>query len=427
MTSFLDSLRHHEPATRQLLIGETAGLLASASTQTALAWWIASSGGAADLARYGAATAVCALLALPLMSPLGDRVPKHRVIRWARAALLIEALVLAALAWLQIYSWPLLFLGGALSAVANAALLPAQASMLPELVSADRLPEAIRLRRGFQAVGGLVGPAVSGALLAMGSIAAAMTAALLMMLVAAGTSVRLDAPRVASTAAAPAGWLGDLRAGLRAKWGVPVDRWWTLTGALMMVSFLPATGLLLPLRLQALGLSGGWFGACGAALSVGVMAGVAGLAGALIRRLDRVRAMAAAIAVCGGAVGAVGLCDHPLALVALFALMGVCMSVTQLVGQTHRTLAIPEQFRSRMAAAQLTLAYLAAVAAPAAAGALLATWPVDVVYLWMAMGFLASGGLLLAIPELRPFLRLDHEQVKNWYGRRYPEAFAPRR
>jgi MFS family permease len=427
MTSFSNPLRQHPPAMRKLLMSETAGLLASASTQTTLAWWIAQSGGAADIASYGAAMAVCAMVALPLMSPLGDRWPKDRVVRCARGVLLIEALALAAMAWMQVYNWPVLCLCGALSAVSNAALLPAQASMLPELAGPDRLPEAIRLRRGFQAVGGLVGPALSGALLAMNGIAAAMTGALLLMVVAAGTAMRLESPRTPSAGVASAGWLADMRAGLRAKWSVPVDRWWTLTGALMMVFFLPATGLLLPPRIQSLGLSSGWFGACGAALSIGVMAGVAGLAGALIHRLDRVRAMAAAIGVCGCAMAAAGLCDHPLALVALFVLMGVCMSVTQLVGQTHRTLAVPEHFRSRMAAAQLTLAHLAATVAPAVAGALLVKWPVAVVYLWMAIGFLASGGLLLAIPELRPFLRLDHERVKNWYGLQYPEAFMPRR
>ena len=425
MTPFLNSLRHQPPALCKLLMGETAGLLAGASTQTTLAWWIAQSGGAADIARYGAAMAVCALVALPLMSPLGDRWPRHRVVSCARALLLIEGLALAAMAWMQVYDGPLLCLFGAGSAVCNAALLPAQASLLPVLVSPQRLPEAIRLRRGFQAVGGLVGPASSGALLAMHGVAVAMTGALLLMGIAACVAMRLDSPHPSSARAGSAGWLGDVRAGLRAKWGVPVDRWWTLTGALMMVFFLPAIGLLLPLRIQSLGLSSAWFGACSAALSVGVMAGVAGLAGALIKRLDRVRAMAVAIGACGCAVGAAGLCDHPLALVALFVLMGLCMSVTQLVGQTHRTLAIPEHFRSRMAAAQLTLAHLAASVAPAVAGALLTTWRVEVVYLWMAMGFLASGGLLLAIPDLRPFLRLDHERVRNWYGLQHPEAFKP--
>jgi MFS family permease len=193
----------------------------------------------------------------------------------------------------------------------------------------------------------------------------------------------------------------------------------------MMIFLLPATGLLLPLRLQSLQLSALWFGACGAALSLGLLAGVAGLADALIQRLDRVRAIGAALALCGLAIGLIGVCDRALGLLALFALIGLCMSVTQLVGQTHRTLAVPENFRARMTAGQLTISQLAGMLAPALAGLLLLRSPVAEVYLYLAAGFLASGLLLLLIPELRPFLRLDHEQVKNWYGHRYPEAFEP--
>jgi hypothetical protein len=104
--------------------------------------------------------------------------------------------------------------------------------------------------------------------------------------------------------------------------------------------------------------------------------------------------------------------------------LGLCMSVTQLVGQTHRLLAMPEDFRARMTAAHLASAHLAAALAPALAGSLLAHWPVAAVYGFMSAGFLLSGLLLLAVPRLRPFLRLDHEQVKDWYGREHPEAFV---
>lgn len=423
MTALFTSPQHRPATLRRLLAGETAGLLAGSATQTTLAWWIAYAGGAADLARYGMAMAVCALVAMPLLSPLGDRWPKPRVVRWARGLLVVETLALALLAGAGVYDWPLLCGFGALSAVANAALLPAQASLLPELVRAARLPEAIRLRRGCQAAGGVLGPAVSGLLLATQGIAAAMGAALLLTLLAAGAAWPMASPRAMPRAVPATAWMEDLRAGLRAKWRVPVDRGWTLAGALMMVFFLPATGLLLPLRLQALGLPGGWLGACGAALSAGVMAGIAGLAPWFIGRLGRARAMGLAIGACGAAMAAVGLCSHPWALVAGFGAMGVCMSVTQLVGQTHRTLAVPERLRSRMAAAQLMLAHAAAALAPAVAGGLLTAWSVGAVYLWMAAGFLASGGLLLWVPDLRTFLRLDHAQVTNWYERQYPHAF----
>jgi MFS family permease len=120
----------------------------------------------------------------------------------------------------------------------------------------------------------------------------------------------------------------------------------------------------------------------------------------------------------------VGLCDRAPLLVALFALIGLCLSVTQLVGQTHRMLAIPEDYRARMSAAHLTVAHLSAALAPAVAGVLLQQAAVPVVYVLLAVGFGSAGLLLLAVPGLGLFLRQDHDSVHNWYGRHYPQAFT---
>lgn len=414
---------------RLLLLSELLGLLAAGMSQLSLAWWIASLGGAADLARYGSLTALCSLLAMPLMSPWGDRSPsKSRLIRLGRLCLLLDAAALALLAFSGVYRLWLVRACSALSILAHAVLLPTEASLLPDLVGSDRLPEAIRLRRGAQALGSLLGPGIAGAALAAGGVASAMALNVLLFAVSAMAAWRLVDPCTANQrTTSKAGWFSDLAAGLRAKWGVPLDRWWTLVGALMMIFLLPATGMLLPLRMQSLGLSAIWFGACAAALPLGLLIGVAGLADRFIARLDRVRAMLAAVLVCGLAIGGIGLCEWPPGLVLLLALTGLCMSVTQLVGQTHRMLAVPENFRARMSAVSFSLSQLAAALAPALAGTLLLRWPVQQVYLWLSAGFLLSGLLLLAVPDLQRFLRMDHHSVKNWYGRQHPQAFAPRR
>lgn len=396
--------RRCAPGVRHLLLAELLGLLASSLARAAIAWWISTRGGAADLARYGVAVALAALVATPLLSPWGDRVSKCRLIRLANACLVIDALGLAVLAFSGVYSWALLCLCSVLSVAANALLWPVRASILPELVPSADLPEAIRLRRGAQALGALVGPGLADGTLAVVDLPWTMVSGLLLFVLSATVAWRIGTPPFPSRAAASRGWCSDLVDGLRAKWGVPLDRWWTLTGALMMVCLLPATGLLLPLHVQALGLSAAWFGACGAALSVGVLAGVAGLAPALIALKGRVCALLLAIGTCALAIAGIGLCRWAPGLPMLFALLGLCMSVTQLVGQTHRTLAIPEDFRVRMAAAHLATAHLAAALAPALAGAL----------------------LLLLVPGLGPFLRLDHEGARGWYGRQYPAAFMPR-
>lgn len=409
---------------RHLLLGEGLGLLAGSAAQTGLAWWIAQAGGGADLARYGSLMALGSLAALALMAPMGDRWPKPRLIRMARALLLVDALLLTLLAWRGLYQWSLIAACGVLSLFANALLLPAQASLLAELVSPRALPRAIRLRRGAQALGGLLGPALAGAALAFTGLAQAMALNALLFGLSALAACALGAPPYPSARAPAAPWLADVGAGLRAKWQARLDRWWTLTGALMMVFLAPAIGLLLPLRLQSLQLGALWFGACTAALPLGVLAGVAGLADALMRRVGRPAAIAAAVVLCGAAMAVIGLARWPVLLVLSLALIGLGMSITQLVGQTHRTLAVPEPFRARMAAAQLGIAQLAAALAPALAGLLLQAWPVATVYLGLAGGFLLSGLLLLAIPELRTFLNLEHEAARDWYGRRYPQAFA---
>ncbi|MCV2352030.1 MFS transporter [Paucibacter sp. Y2R2-4] len=427
MLQFSRRIQACTPSLRFLLLSELLGLLAAAAAQTSVLWWISKSGGAVDLTLYGSAIALGSLVAMPLMSPLGDRWPKRGLIRLGKTCLLLEALVLCLLSLSGVYHLALICACSLLSVLANAIVLPAQASILPELVETESLPEAIRLRRGAQALGGLLGPGLGGAALALGGVTWALALVTLLFGIAVLAAFRLDQPRFQVTARTGSSWCQDIMAGLRAKWGVPLDRWWTLTGALMMVFYLPATGMLLPLRLQSLQLSALWFGACSAALSLGLLLGVAGLADRLIHRLDRVRAIFGAIAVCGLALAAIGLCDWAPGLVLLFALMGLCISVTQLVGQTHRILAMPENFRSRMSAVHLAVAHIAGALAPTLAGVLMQYGAVASVYLLMAAGFLTSGLLLLAVPELRPFLRLEYEQVKNWYGRHYPQAFAARR
>jgi MFS family permease len=370
--------------------------------------------------------ALAALVATPLLSPWGDRVPKCRLIRLAKACLVLDALGLAVLAQGGAYSLALLCGCGLLSMAAQAVLWPAESSLLPELVPAAELPEAIRLRRGAQALGGLLGPGLAGAVLASCGLRWAMVLNLGLFLLSAGVAWRIGPPPVPARPAARGSWWADLADGLCAKWGVPLDRWWTLVGALMMVCLLPATGLMLPLRVQALGLSAAWFGACSGALSMGVLVGVAGVAPALMARHGRAGALVRAISTCTVAIAGVGLCRWPPGLPLLFALVGLCLSVTQLVGQTHRLLAVPEDFRARMAAANLSTAHLASAMAPALAGALLQRAPVQTVYLLMACGFGASGLLLLVVPGFAAFLRLDHASVANWYGRHHPQAFRSR-
>lgn len=410
-------------AVQRLMLGEFLGLLATASMQLSVAWWIGRDAGAGDLARYAALMGAAALVITPLLSPAGDRWPKRTVIRLGRLMLVVDALAVGTLCWTGTCDVTLLCLCGLVATAATALLWPAESSILAELVAPDLLPTAIRWRRAAQAAGGFVGPGLGGLVMASLGLDAAMALNVGLFTLAAGVAWWVALPEGPGQGCVRRRWFAELADGLRAKWHVRLDRWWTLVGAVMMLSLLPATGLLLPLRIQALGLSAAWFGACSAALSVGILAGVVGVAPWVIRRVGRIRALALAILVCSAAMAGVGLCDAALTLVALFALIGLCLSVTQLVGQTHRMLAMPAAYRSRMTAAHLTVAHAVAALAPALAGGLLQQASVSAVYLVLASAFALSGLLLLAVPGLGLFLQQDHHGVEGWYARKYPEAF----
>lgn len=398
-------------------------LLASTVGHGAALWWLARHGGVPGLTLYGALMAVLALISLPLLSPLGDRLCRCRLIAWGQALFVVEAVLLTGLAMTDGLSVPALCGCGAVATWANAIIQPARAGLLLDVVGAARLSAVIRVRRGAQALGTLGGPALGGLALALGDVGLAFALQAVLAVAAWGFSCKVRPSATSTSTRSTEPWRVSLLAGLRAKWRVRVDRWWSLTGALMMVFFLPATGMLLPLRLQALGASPAWLGLCSSALSLGVLAGVLGLADRCMARLGRLRAMFVAIVACGVSLGGVGAVDQPAAVTLCFGVIGVCLSITQLMGQTHRSLAVPEDFRARMASAQLTLSQLAAVLSPLLCGALLRQWSVEWVYGLMSAGFLLSGLALLRVPDLRSFLAASPTEAVGWYERRYPEAF----
>lgn len=408
---------------RSLCCCEGLGQLAGSAMQGVVLWWLAVAGGAGDLAVYAGVSALGLLLAMPLLSPWADRGCKRRLIRLGHGLLLIDALALSWAAGQGLYAFSLLCASGLLVALAQAVLLPAQAACLPELVGSDALPAAIRLRRSLQALGSLAGPALSAVALSLGSTSHALLLALLLHLAALLAACRLRPSPRSPGAPAQAVWRKEVLAGLRAKWRVKLDRWWTLCGAFMMVFFLPAIGLLLPLRVQSMRLSPAWCGACSMALSLGVLLGVLRAAPWIMMRCGPVRALAGAVVLCALALLGLGWFAQPGLWLACFAVIGLGMSVTQLLGQTQRTLAVPTDFSARMAAAQLCCAQLAASAGPWLAGGMLSLWPVERVQCLLALGFAIAGLALLCVPELPLFLRLEREQAWAWYERRYPLAF----
>ncbi|MET0518679.1 MAG: MFS transporter, partial [Burkholderiaceae bacterium] len=395
-------------------------------------WWVAHEGGAADLALFAAAMAAGSFVALPLLSPLGDRLPKRRLIAGGLALMALEALLLAGLAQAGIYRLGWVMALELAAVVAMAVIMPASFSIVAELLPGHQLTEGLGLQKSAQALGRLLGPALGGLVLAAAGTAAALWLHALLLLLASGLALRIKAAPPQAHAAADKHWLADLKAGLLAKWRIPLERGWTFVSFLVMIFFTPAIGMLVPLKVQSLGLSAVWLGACEAGLSLGMLLGSLGGSVWLSQRVGRFNASYGAILLEGLSMLVIGWSRQPLLIVLCFALLGGCIATVQMVGQTHRMLAMPQAFRARMTAVNMMVMQVAGVLGPGLAGLSLlhgridgiqGIGGVDAVYvLFGAELFLVGLGYRL-VPGYREFLNLPHAQAEGRYARDYPALF----
>jgi len=407
-----------------LLWSDALTLLSLMVGQVALPWWIAQSGGAHDLAVFGVAVSAMSFVAMPLLSPFADRYPKRNLMVLALLGFGVAAAAMAAFASLSHYRLSVVLAIEAVTVLANALILPAVNSIVTELVPPAALSRALGLQQTAQASGRLLGPAIAGSVLAAVGTARTLWLHALLLFGAASLATRLPrAERTAGRPEAPRNWSAEFRVGLRVNWAIPIERGWVLCNFVAAVALMPCVTLLLPLKVQSLGLSAAWLGWCEAALSLGMLAGSLGIAQWWARSQGRFGTRVGGAALMGVAFAAAGWTSDRRVLVAMFALAGVCNAATTLVGKTHRMLARPLAFRARMSAAAIMTTQVSQTLGPAIAGIALAHASVRAVYLAFGLGSVLSALGFFLIPGFRAFMALEHDEVDNWYGRTYPRVF----
>jgi MFS family permease len=407
-----------------LLWSDALTLLSLMVGQVALPWWIATSGGAHDLAVFGVAVSAMSFVAMPLLSPFVDRHPKRKLMVVALVGFGIAASAMAAFASLSHYRLSFVLAIEAVTVLANALIMPAVASIVTELVPPAELSRALGQQQTAQASGRLVGPAIAGTVLAAVGTARTLWLHALLLFGAAALATRLPRPeRMPEPPKAAGSWSAEVRVGLRVNWRIPIERGWVLCNFVGAIAMMPCVTLLLPLKVQSLGLSAAWLGWCEAGLSLGMLAGSLGIAQWWTRARGRFATRVGAALLMGVTFAVAGWTTDRQLLVAMFALAGVCNAAMTLVGKTHRMLARPLAFRARMSSAAIMTTQVSQTLGPAIAGIALAHASVRVVYVGFGVAAVVSALGFFLIPGFRAFMALEHAEVDNWYGRAYPEAF----
>ncbi|MEN6080807.1 MFS transporter [Chromobacterium piscinae] len=408
-----------------LMLSDALSGLAMGAGYVSISWWVVSTGGARDMAWFSTLTALVMLIALPLTAPLGDRFPKNRVIAGGILLAMLSGMTLAAMAWFGFYSLAWVVASESMAMFAWAIVFPSMLSIASELVPAARLTDALSLQKSSQSVGNLIGPVVGGSLMAFMPAWLALGAYSILLAIAAVGALRIQVPPRDLADLRDESFVDQVRSGLRVRWRIPLERSWALWGLLVMTAYFPMVVTLLPIKLHQLGLPAIWLGACEAAASGGLLIGSLWLTHRLLQYCSRPRARAFAMWALAAVFLVVALTDSPYLMLAMFGIEGMLLSITMLIGQTHRTLAVPEAYRARVSAINVLVAKLGGMLGPALAGILLASWSLDGVYLFFALFHLLTVPPMLLLPGVNRFLGLSHDEVKDWYLRQHPEAFEP--
>jgi MFS family permease len=160
------------------------------------------------------------------------------------------------------------------------------------------------------------------------------------------------------------------------------------------------------------------------ALSLGVLLGSLFGSRLLVERFGRYRVRVGLGFLEGIALAAVGWVDSPVLLLVGLAGAGFCNAAMSLVGATHRALAIPQAYRVRLSAAGSMTTQIAGTLGPALVGMALVGHSVAMVY--TAWGLMMAVCVLgfIAVPRLKEFLSLEHDDIADWYRKQYPALFS---
>lgn len=407
------------------LIGELLTLLCIGVWNVALSWWIASNGGARDLAIYGVALSSSSIFFTFVLSPLGDRYNKRTVILYARAALLVSGVALASMCSSSHYNITHIVWVVLTGSAAMAIVLPACAAVPADVVKVEHLPLALSMQKTVQAIGRTIGPALAGGILALADLSLSFWAMASLGALSALSTLPVSKLGVQHlTKKSPKSWHSDLRAGLRAKWEILIERYWSLLSLAFFSVFLPATGMLLPLLVRRQGLTGGWYGLVDVGYAAGMVFGFVWLTQLLNRRFGRVAASVIGLSFTGASIASAGLVAAPLLLVVAFFGAGAGFAIHNLNGQTHRTLAIPAPYRVRLMAINVMLYQVASAMGAAITGWLISARATpETLYVAYGTIILIVGVSFAWIPGYSHFMGLCHERADCFYGKQRPDLF----
>ena len=382
---------------RLLWIGESVSVFGNFFYAIALAWVVLEeTGSGLALGTIMMAAAIPRALFMPFGGVLTDRMSPRLVMITSNALSTVMVGLLAFLIFSGNVALWQLYLLSVMFGVVSAFFLPAMMTMVPRLVSKDKLEPSNSLVIGAQQISGLFGPVAAGFVVAavggaaaMGIDAATFVFATITLLLMGAVKMKTSLTSTGDTTEQPAqgkGTIAEIRDGLKYAWGTPVLR--AMLPAIAVINFC----IVGPIDVGLASLAHDYFG--GEASDLGIMLSVFGgsaVIGALLAGSVKAsrRGLIAIIIMAGEGIGLglLSLAQNVLQASLFLAVMGAMMGFVNvmLIAWLQGTT------RADMLGRVMSLVMFASMGLQPVSLAL-AGWLVDVGYVYM---FVGAGSLIL--------------------------------
>jgi len=349
MMSFENAARVlRRPDFLRLWVGLGLSQIGSQVSQVAVAWQIyLLTHSALSLGLVGFFRFIPILLASFLGGPLADAVDRRRLMLVTQSTLALNSLAMAVATYAGVVTPAMVYAFAFVGGLCFAFDAPARHSLVPNLVTADELPNAVSLNVTVFQVATVLGPSIGGILLGTSgpAIAYALDATSFLALIYALLTMRY---RPSPTRAMGTVSLDAFVEGVRFLRRVPVLFWLMLLD--FFGTFLGGSLLLMPLyadQLLHVGPTG--LGLLYAAPSCGAVVAALFLAGRA-PIVHQGKTVLWSVAAYGLSIAAFGLSRNFALSLAMLAASGIADTVSMVVRQTLRQLLTPDELRGRMTA-----------------------------------------------------------------------------
>lgn len=392
----------------------------------ALTWWILDvTGSPAAISAVIAPAMAVQMFLTPVLGPLGDRLPRLRLILIADV---MRGAAIGVLGWMAmsgLFSIPFVIGVYSIFTAGSALFNSNNMSIVPQLVPEDALHGAVRTSQSLQAIGRVLGGVIGGLLVSTAGVGAAFALDAVSFGVAAVMTAAIGSSAVAWKRNAEdrqGSFIHELADGFRVIRRVPLLLW--LCGAIALFNLiLSPMQVLLPTYAKVTkGMPAWFFGGLEASLGAGIIASAL-----VIGRVEKAARIIPSVAVGLILLGSgTLLLPHVPGIVAPMAAMfvvGLGAGCTNIPIGMRVSVAIPNQFRSRI---NSIIAFIFDASAPvglALGGLLVPTLGVT----WTMTGL--GLAILLAIPALfrvagfAEFFRRRPDDLSDHFQKTHPHVF----